>query len=424
MTKVFRIIREKIFASYSAPSEKLLYFSEKGLDNSGNYIIIMLYFIFEIDFSSEFHGKMTNGVGKKTEKAQHLIVRYIWDKKLKAGERLPSCSALARELDLSDTTVFRAIRQLQKEKILDSHDKVGVFVSDPRTPGLAGYTIGILAGGLLTGIQSNALSCNLQSRLANNGCRSILFHGDIGPDSAREDTLARHLGVTQCIRRGDLQALLLEVAISENNWKYLEKHKIPACYIGGFTYLAAPLSVTLDLKTIVTMGIRRLIALGKKRPALLLPKLDTVAVAKEVFAKETAGLPGFSADRFCWENSDYHTSAETVQRCLMLPESERPDGFLFLDDVFAQSFYAGLIRRNGIAYMPHPVVLRASEVLPFSLPLDVDYVEYSISGMADEGVRLILESLRTGKQRDTRWIQPNPIFTDNETYTTPKEAFQ
>ncbi len=382
----------------------------------------MLYSIFEIVFPERFSLKMTNGVGKKTEKAQQLIVRYMWDKKLKAGERLPSCSALAKELDLSDTTVFRAIRQLQKEKILNSHDKVGVFVSDPRTPGLAGYTIGILAGGILTGIQSNALSCNLQNRLAHHGCRSFLFHGDIGPDSAQEDALARHLGVAQCIRRGDIQALLLEVAISENNWKFLEKHEIPACYIGGFTYLAAPLSVTLDLKTIVSMGVRRLIALGKKRPALLLPKLDTASIAKEVFAKETAGLPGFSAETFCWENAHYYTGAETVQRSLALPDSERPDGLLFLDDVFAQSFYAGLIRRNGIGYLPHPVALRASEVLPFSLPLDVDYIEYGITEMADEGVRLILEALRSGKRREARLIQPKAIFSDYEKHTTPKEA--
>lgn len=383
-----------------------------------------MYSNFEIDFRREFSPKMANGIGKKTEKALQLIVRYIWDKKLKAGERLPSCNALAKELDLSDTTVFRAVRQLQKEKILDSHDKIGVFVSDPRTPGLAGYTIGILVGGLLTGIQSNALSCNLQNSLSRNGCRSILFHGDIGPDSAQEDALALHLGVTQCIRRGDLQALLLEVAISETNWKFLEKHKIPACYIGGFTYLAAPLSVTLDLRTVVSMGIRRLIDLGAKRPALLLPKLDTVSIARDVFVEETAKLPGFSANRYCWENSQYHTSPETVQRCLDLPDSERPDGLLFLDDVFAQSFYAGLIRRNGIGYLPHPVVLRASEVLPFSLPLDVDYIEYSISGMADEGVRLILETLRTGKQRDARLIQPKTIFTDHGTNPIHKEVFQ
>lgn len=365
---------------------------------------------------------MANGVGKKTEQAQQLIVRYIWDKKLKNGQRLPSCSALAQELDLSDTTVFRAIRQLQKEKILTSHDKVGVFVSDPRTPGLAGYTIGILAGGSLTGIQSNALSCNIQSRLAQNGCRSILFHGDIGPDSAQEDTLAQHLGVTQCLQRGDLQALLLEVAISENNWKYLKKHRIPACYIGGFTYLAAPLSVTLDLKTIVSMSVRRLISIGKKRPAILLPKLDTVSIAKEIFSKETAVLSQFPAEDFCWLNCNYQNCTQMIQKCLALPKTKRPDGIIFLDDMVAQSFYAGLIRRNGIDYLPHPIVLRAAEILPFSFPLDVDFIEYSISEIADAGVRLILEALRSGKQTDAKLIQPQQNFTTNITDITPKEG--
>ncbi len=345
---------------------------------------------------------MANGIGKKTELAQQQIVRYIWNQGLKCGERLPSCATIAKDIHLGEATVFRAIKKLQSEGILTSQDKVGIFVADPRTPGLAGYNIGVLAGcSDAAGVYASALSGYIQNSLALNGCRSVVFHGEISSDSASEDALQRHTGVKQCIERGEIQALILTVALSGENWNYLREKKIPACYIGGFAYLAAPLSVTLSLRKVLEHAFKRLQALGKSRPALFLPKLDTEAEALDTFRK-TAALP--ETGQNCFRYRDVSDAVNLAEQLLAMPQENRPDSIVFLDNYLAQHFYSLLFRRNRMEYLPHPVVLVSKE-LPFWLPLETDFLEYDIKELSETGVNLLLQALRNPAESGEARIQ-------------------
>ena len=344
---------------------------------------------------------MVNGIGKRVELAQLLIVRYIWDQGLKRGDRLPSCATIARDVHLGEATVFRAVKRLQEEGVLKSQDKVGVFVADPRTPGLAGYHVGVLMGRADTVGYMAPLSGYIQNALSRNGCRSMVFHGEIGDDSSMEDTLELHVGVKQCIERGEIQGLMLAMALSEENWNYLRERNIPACYVGGFPYLAAPLAATLSLKNVLDAGLKRLLVLGKRRPALFLPKLDTESEAMRIFKCLTGTLTGFDPEQYCFHYSGVSEGRALAVKILSIPKDKRPDGILFLDHYLALHFYSILLRQNKMAYLPHPVVLCAKEEL-FWLPLETDLLEFQMSEISRCGVNLLLKALRASSFKEER----------------------
>jgi len=108
---------------------------------------------------------MANGIGKRTEQAKEFIIREIWNMGLKHGDKLPSCGTLSRRINLGRATVFRAVKQLQDEGILDSRDRVGVFIADSRTPGHAGYQLGLVIGNMNSSPFNNQLSVFLPAQM-------------------------------------------------------------------------------------------------------------------------------------------------------------------------------------------------------------------------------------------------------------------
>ena len=87
-------------------------------------------------------------LGRQTEKAKQGILRYIWDRKLKAGDKIPAQAELSRHLGLGCATLDRAVKSLVQDGVLESRRRVGVFVRNASPEGLPGRSIGV-AGLLL-----------------------------------------------------------------------------------------------------------------------------------------------------------------------------------------------------------------------------------------------------------------------------------
>lgn len=64
------------------------------------------------------------------EQIRDAIREEILKEKLKAGEKLPSVRALARELSISILTVKKAYDELEKEGFIVSKQGLGTFVGD------------------------------------------------------------------------------------------------------------------------------------------------------------------------------------------------------------------------------------------------------------------------------------------------------
>lgn len=49
-------------------------------------------------------------LGKQTERAKQEILRYIWDQKLREGDKIPAQAALSRDLGMGCATLDRAVK--------------------------------------------------------------------------------------------------------------------------------------------------------------------------------------------------------------------------------------------------------------------------------------------------------------------------
>ncbi|OQA82978.1 MAG: Bacterial regulatory proteins, gntR family [Lentisphaerae bacterium ADurb.Bin242] len=329
---------------------------------------------------------MSDGIGKRTELAKELIVREIWNRGAKQGDRLPSCGTLSKKLNLGRATVFRAVKKLQEEGILLARDRVGVFIADPKTPGRVSYQIGLLIGNMNSSPFNNLMSIYLQNHCNDKGCRCLMFHpAHVLHQTALEDSLSAHLGVRQQIERGELHGLLTQLSLSEENRDYLEKHRIPYCFAGGLSPNPAHLSVVISLPEVTRMGSRRLSLAGCRNPSMLAPEAEQFSEAAELFKKMTGGT--------CVPYQNLSDLGSLAQKILRLPPKKRPDGFLIPDDLVAQLFYSALIRQNGSGYLPHAVILApAEQLLPF--PGESEVIEFSVMELARRAVGLLLENIR------------------------------
>ena len=69
------------------------------------------------------------------EQVAQRIKDYILEEKLKSGDKLPTETALAREMGVARSTVREAIKRLESQNILTVRHGAGSFVTDQ--PGLA-----------------------------------------------------------------------------------------------------------------------------------------------------------------------------------------------------------------------------------------------------------------------------------------------
>lgn len=336
--------------------------------------------------------------GKKIEHAQQMIVRYIWDHSLQTGEKLPSCETLSEQLDLGCATIFRAAKQLQTQGILECRNKVGMFVKDARTPGEVCYNIAILGDFHTCGWYVSNLSCHVQRILMENGARGVFYSCPMdfaGINSADLDILSAAVGLRENMERGEIHGILTTLAMDQENWDYLKAKNIPCCYLGGFTYLNAPMSVTIDLEQMLIAAFERVAELGLHHPALFLPGLDTEEQILNTAFRCAERFPAFHKDNDCRRSLDQNTYKDFCDELLARPLDGRPDALICPDDEYAQKVYGYLVRENGIGFLPHPIVLGRAAALREHFPVAVDFLECDPQRIAAEGVQLILNSLRT-----------------------------
>ena len=72
--------------------------------------------------------------GSKTQELKRLLQKYILEKHLRYGDKLPSQQELRSRLGISGTTVIRAINALASEGMLEIRNKQGVFLATDRPP--------------------------------------------------------------------------------------------------------------------------------------------------------------------------------------------------------------------------------------------------------------------------------------------------
>ena len=291
---------------------------------------------------------------QKTEHVKRMIVRYIREKQIKSGERLPSQDFFRRQFACGTTTVRAAIEELKNDGVLEVRDKIGVYVIDPNADGHAASEIGICA------VYSDSpyyccLLCALQSHLIQSGCMAHLFF-KYKPDP-RDNTLYYDVsdfpGLARSVENKILDGLIHLDDFNDYSLRFFAKAGIPTLSAAGLPL--SENSVTYGLSEILRRMCAKLKKMNVKRPALVSVKA-TEHFIDPLFLECTGGK-GILLSNDAFAKGDLF-----VKKFLAIPEEERPDMVLYMDDILAQSITSQLVFRLPHDKLPRAMILRNKQL--------------------------------------------------------------
>lgn len=341
---------------------------------------------------------------RKAERVKQLLVRYIRDRQMTNGDKLPPQNELRRIFHYGAATVSSAINALKQDGVLEVRDKVGVFVADPEAGGHAGRIIGITMLYDENNFYYSCLLASLQIHLVENGCTIRLFR------CLRKEKIERILweiddfpGLRRSIENNEIQGLIHLDDFSHAALDFIKSKKLPLIFVGSRGGIAEN-GVFFDHNRIVKEACEMLKQKQARRPALICQ----ASVRQEVEAVFCENF-GSAAPVFikCTSGDDQNI----VGTILAMPEKERPDWLICLEDFAALQLISGLARNLGPEKMPGAFIMynRASGMhYPLSKLICCDNDLYRFAAI---GVDLLMQAMMSGKQ-DTGAVFYFPEITD------------
>ncbi len=361
--------------------------------------------------------------GKRTEFAKQAIIRYIWDKNLQEGDRIPAQSALCRLLNAGSATIDRAVKSLVNDGVLEARKRTGVFVRMEKPEGYLGRSVGVIGQvrnvpRIFNWTLANALQTALQAR----GCLCVMF-----PFRDRYHSMpvvSDFLGLETALSQRTVHGL---ISISDFNGEKLipalEKFGLPVCFGGPPS--ANVSGVFIDTPGFMLRGLDELRSAGCRKPWILIgpgPVRNFSIPRVERYLAEWDG-GRLSVEEVYREGYALDAGQEFARTAMSLPPEERPDGVVLCDDIIAQGFFSELVRLQypHLTYLPQLVCLRNKESqIDFPARFISNY-EVNPRLIADLLVEQLLKHLQSGQPAtENTWIFPeklnsNLINQDNPT---------
>ncbi len=348
---------------------------------------------------------LKNNRGKMAEYAKQALVRYIRDSRLEGGDKLPGQEQLCHALNLSGTTIFRAIQALRDEGVLEVRDKVGTFLKSTDLAGRPGRSIG-LAVSRVSHMPSPFYSCLsffLHRELLEAGCMPVPF-----TINAQDEAIAvgDFPGLEQAVADERIDGIIDLSGISAPC-----QLPVPMIYLGSTVTDGAPAAaykMFIDQADFLRRAMGDAAKLGKRRPALIQSGCTATQSESRLF-RRLLDESGFDPAARAY---DFGICAITdgrylAGRIVALPPELRPDVFIFLDEFVGTDFLAGLVvdgvtGRDG--YRP-TVITGSKRELPMTVPWeDLIVYEISIEELARRTVRWILDLAQR------RWQGPDTVM--------------
>jgi len=328
---------------------------------------------------------------RKTERAKQLLIRYIRDRQMKNGAKLPPQNELRRIFHYGATTICSAVNALREDGVLEVRDKVGVFVIDPDAGGHAGRVVGIT---MLTGENNFYYSClltSLQMHLVENGCTVRLFRSS---RKAKNGDFLFEIddfpGLRRSVESEEIQGLIHLDDFSHAAIEFIRKKKLPLVFVGSPGGIAED-GVFFDYKKIISEACRMLKRSHARRPALFCQATVRPEV-EHVFRENFGGASRiFSCKTFADEQ-------RVIREILAMPECERPDWLICLEDLFALALACTLARHLTPEKMPGAFVMfdRAAQIhYPLSKLICCDNDLHQFAAL---GVESLMKAMMSGKQ--------------------------
>ena len=326
---------------------------------------------------------------RKTERAKQLLVRYIRDKKIKSGEKLPSQNELRRTFKFGSATICSAINALKEDGVLEVRDKVGVFVLDPDAGGHAGRVIGITLSWTINSLYYSSLLTHLQLHLMQNGCSTRLFRRSSPPgDGNIFGEIDDYPGLYRSLKQQEIQGLIHLDDFTPQSLNFIKSQNIPLVFIGSPGGIAAN-GVMLDHAGVVKAACLRLKKMGAGRSILICQECIRPCVEK-IFCENAPEKSKI------FSGSATEMDSVFCREYLAMPETERPDWLICLDDWLALSCLSGLAREIAPEKMPGAVIM-CNAAAGFRYPVRrLIFYNNDLNEFSSRGVDLLMKAMRSG----------------------------
>ena len=328
----------------------------------------------------------------KTEQAKQLLVRYIHDTQMERGEKLPGQDYFRRKFNYGTTTIGAAIKQLQKDGVLKVKDKIGAYLLNPNANGHISRTIALTAVHLEDSMFYSTVASFLLTKLMERGCLMRLFYCE-NPGVKLECSLDDFQGLRRCIDNGEIQGIIHIDDFCKETESFLHENHIPSISLGGGNTASAKCGIFINQLGTMLKGAKILRDIGIKRPAVMLNKTLYKHFKKEfelIISDTWGSLP---------PNSFYYAYNEYGGRNIAwdyinLPQNQRPDGMIILDDIVGGAFTSELAIHLNKEELPLCVVMRNKQMnIPFSLP-KVVYFDVDLAAFSEKAVNIIFKAIK------------------------------
>ncbi len=323
----------------------------------------------------------------KTEQAKQLLVRYIRDQKLECGDRLPPQDFLRQKFNVGTATMGKAIGELKQDGVLEVRDKIGVFVIDPNADGHAGRLIGITARHVEDSPYYSCLLCALQMKLLREGCHTQIYCCDNTHDKNDFNfDVDDFPGLKRSIESGELDGIIHLDDFKDKALKFIRNHRIPLIFVGSEKI--SPNGVFFDQKMMLPEIYRKLEKYHPKRPALYCTQ-GVDQHLKPVF-RELTGNKGLVYSGRILEDGQ-----KIALQLLSLPETERPDWIIYMDDILAQKITSELALHLPVEKLPRAVILRNKQLMISYPVLKPIFYNIDLTEVAAIAVNLLLDAMKS-----------------------------
>ena len=291
--------------------------------------------------------------GVKTGLVKQALVRYIRERELRRGDRLPPQGTLRKSLGFGTATIAAAIHELKEDQVLEVRDKIGVFVVNPEADGHTGRVIGLAVNALEVSAFRSCLSNLLLIQLAERGWQVRPFFC-MNPDLSGKLDLASFPGLRRTVERGGIEALISLGDFSDESMRYFQSKQLPTLFIGSLERSGE--RVYIDMESYMHEALAKLKERGCRRPAALISK--GLEPLRKRFFTDLNGFPQTEHPEMLFLSGNFvPDGAEAARRLLAEVPELRPDGVVIFDDTLASSFTAELYR-SGSGYRPRLAILR------------------------------------------------------------------
>lgn len=330
--------------------------------------------------------KMLHNPDTQIANCTRALVRYIIQRNLSSGAKLPAQEDLRRQLGFSHNSMTPAMNLLVESGMLERKPRQGTIIRDP-----AAIPAGLWRIAFPFGILDNSPSCQFETiliRYLQEKCYRALCHMRYYILNVDKVGKVPHelndFGLLQNdIRENRIDGILTPAFFSSEASTIAKGFSVPLCNIGGWQ--ETPIRVSIDSRRVIAKGLEELQKRGCRNISIIFNYysqqylLDFIDKIKEEKAYQNMQIDVLNSSI---SDADYMAGK--------LKKEKRTEGLILLNDIFALELVSKMTEFN---YSPS-VVVQSNRQIPLFFPIPVIKVEFDIEVLAETGMTLLLDKIK------------------------------